>query len=47
MIEAVNDKVGDILKFGGDALLILFGGPDHSTPRVARPPRCAPSSLDH
>ena len=29
MIEAVNDEGGDILKFGGDALLILFSGPDH------------------
>lgn len=30
MIEAVNDQYGDILKFGGDALLILFSGPDHA-----------------
>ena len=30
MIEAVHDEGGDILKFGGDALLILFSGPDHA-----------------
>ena len=30
MIEAVHVQFGDILKFGGDALLILFDGPDHA-----------------
>ncbi|HEY0518059.1 MAG TPA: adenylate/guanylate cyclase domain-containing protein, partial [Ilumatobacteraceae bacterium] len=30
MIEAVHVQFGDILKFGGDALLILFTGPDHA-----------------
>ncbi len=30
MIEAVHVQFGDILKFGGDALLILFSGPDHA-----------------
>ena len=30
MIESVHVKFGDILKFGGDALLILFSGPDHA-----------------
>jgi len=30
MIDAVHVQFGDILKFGGDALLILFSGPDHA-----------------
>ena len=30
MIEAAHVQFGDILKFGGDALLILFDGPDHA-----------------
>jgi len=30
MIEAVHVQFGDILKFGGDALLVLFSGPDHA-----------------
>ena len=30
MIEAVHVRFGDILKFGGDALLVLFSGPDHA-----------------
>jgi len=30
MIEAVHVRFGDILKFGGDALLVLFSGHDHA-----------------
>ncbi len=30
MIEAVHVQGGNTLKFGGDALLILFSGPDHA-----------------
>src|SRR5215210_5069552 len=30
MIEAVHVQFGDIIKFGGDALLILFSGHDHA-----------------
>ncbi|NIR35506.1 MAG: adenylate/guanylate cyclase domain-containing protein, partial [Actinobacteria bacterium] len=30
MIEIVEARGGDVLKFGGDALLILFTGPDHT-----------------
>lgn len=30
MIEAAADHGGDVLKFGGDALLILFDGEDHA-----------------
>ncbi len=30
MIEAVHVQAGNILKFGGDALLILFSGADHA-----------------
>ena len=30
MIDIVDDHRGDVLKFGGDALLILFEGDDHA-----------------
>jgi class 3 adenylate cyclase/tetratricopeptide (TPR) repeat protein len=29
MIDIVDDEGGDVLKFGGDALLVLFSGADH------------------
>ena len=30
MIEIIDDFGGDVLKFGGDALLVLFGGDQHT-----------------
>jgi class 3 adenylate cyclase len=35
---------GSLLKFGGDALLLLFDGPEHVERAVAAPWRCASAS---
>lgn len=31
MIDEITDQGGDVLKFGGDAMFVLFDGPDHAT----------------
>ena len=36
MIATASRHGGDVLKFGGDALLILFTGADHTAPGVPR-----------
>jgi len=35
MIAIVDDHGGDVLKFGGDALLVLFEGPEHTAQAAA------------
>jgi class 3 adenylate cyclase/tetratricopeptide (TPR) repeat protein len=35
MIEIIDGYGGDVLKFGGDALLVLFGGPEHTARSAA------------
>jgi class 3 adenylate cyclase/tetratricopeptide (TPR) repeat protein len=35
MIAIVDEHGGDVLKFGGDALLVLFEGPDHTARAAA------------
>ena len=43
MLEIAFARGGTLLKFGGDALLLLFDGPDHPAPgRVAPRSRCGP-----
>jgi class 3 adenylate cyclase/tetratricopeptide (TPR) repeat protein len=35
MIEIIDEHGGDVLKFGGDALLVLFDGPEHTARAAA------------